>query len=96
MRTFDAILPYLKKSYGKILGGIVLLILVDVVQLITPRVMQKAIDGIQQRTVTQTGLIWVALIIVGLAVAVMVLRYFWRVLIIGNSYMIDNNLLQDF
>lgn len=96
MRTFDAILPYLKKSYGKILGGIAMLILVDVVQLITPKVMQWAIDGIQQRQVSPNGLIWVALIIVGLAVAVMVLRYFWRILIIGNSFMIEKHLRQDF
>ena len=96
MRTFDAILPYLKKSYGKIAGGIVMLILVDVVQLITPRVMQRAIDSIQERRITETGLIWIGLIILGLAVAVMVLRYFWRVLIIGNSFRIEQLLRQDF
>ena len=96
MRTFDAIIPYLKKSYGKIAGGIVMLILVDIVQLITPRVMQYAIDSIQERRITSTGLIWVALIIIGLALAVMVLRYFWRVLIIGNSFMIEKHLRQDF
>jgi len=73
MRTFDAILPYLKKSYGKIAGGIAMLILVDVVQLIMPKVMQYAIDSIQERTITQTGLVWMGLIILGLAVAVMVL-----------------------
>ncbi|MCB5246976.1 MAG: ABC transporter ATP-binding protein/permease [Candidatus Cloacimonetes bacterium] len=96
MRTFDAILPYLKKSYGKIAGGIVMLILVDIVQLITPRVMQYAIDSIQERRITSTGLIWVALIIIGLALAVMVLRYFWRILIIGNSFRIEKYLRQDF
>ncbi len=96
MRTFDAILPYLKKSYGRIAGGIVMLILVDVVQLITPRVMQYAIDSIQERRITSTGLIWVALLIIGLALAVMVLRYFWRILIIGNSFMIEKYLRQDF
>ncbi|MDD4222958.1 MAG: ABC transporter ATP-binding protein [Candidatus Cloacimonetes bacterium] len=96
MRTFDAILPYLKKSYGKIAGGIVMLILVDIVQLITPRVMQYAIDSIQERRITSTGLIWVALIIIGLALAVMVLRYFWRILIIGNSFQIEKYLRQDF
>ncbi len=96
MRTFDAILPYLKKSYGKIAGGIVMLILVDIVQLITPRVMQYAIDSIQERRITSTGLIWVALIIIGLALAVMVLRYFWRILIIGNSFTIEKYLRQDF
>ncbi len=96
MRTFDAILPYLKKSYGRIAGGIVMLILVDIVQLITPRVMQRAIDSIQERQITSTGLIWVALIIIGLAVSVMILRYFWRILIIGNPFQIEKHLRQDF
>lgn len=96
MRTFDAILPYLKKSYGKIAWGIVMLILVDVVQLAMPKVMQYAIDGIQERRVDQNGLIWVGLIIFGLAIAVMVLRYFWRTLIIGNSFVIERHLRQDF
>ena len=96
MRTFDAILPYLKKSYGKIAGGIVMLILVDIVQLITPRVMQYAIDSIQERRIDQAGLVWIGLIIFGLAIAVMVLRYFWRILIIGNSFRIEKFLRQDF
>ncbi len=96
MRTFDAILPYLKKSYAQIAGGIVMLILVDVVQLAMPKVMQYAIDSIQTRKITEQGLVWVGLIIFGLAVAVMILRYFWRVLIIGNSHRIEQSLRQDF
>lgn len=96
MRTFDSILPYLKKSYGKILGGIGMLILVDIVQLAAPKVMQYAIDGIQERTVNETSLIWIGLLIFGMAIAVMVLRYFWRTLIIGNSYVIERHLRQDF
>lgn len=96
MRTFDAILPYLKKSYSRILAGIVMLILVDLVQLAMPKVMQYAIDSIQNRTIDQHGLIWVGLIIFGLAVAVMILRFFWRILIIGNSFKIEQSLRQDF
>jgi tRNA G37 N-methylase Trm5 len=49
-----------KESYGKIAGGIVMLILVDVVQLAMPKVMQYAIDSIQERRIDQNGLIWVA------------------------------------
>nr|MBP9006915.1 ABC transporter ATP-binding protein [Candidatus Syntrophosphaera sp.] len=68
----------------------------DIVQLITPWVMQQAIDRIQERTIDSRGLLLLALVIIGLAIAVMVLRYFWRVLIIGNSFMIEKNLRQDF
>ncbi|MDY0150710.1 MAG: ABC transporter ATP-binding protein [Candidatus Cloacimonas sp.] len=96
MRTFDAILPYLKKSYKQILGGIVILIMVDVVQLAMPKVMQYAIDHIQANTIDEHGLVWVGLVIFGLAIAVMILRYFWRVLIIGNSHRIEQSLRQDF
>ncbi len=96
MRTFDAILPYLKKSYAQIGGGIVMLILVDVVQLAMPKVMQFAIDSIQNRTIDEKGLLWVGLLIFALSIAVMVLRYFWRVLIIGNSHRIEKSLRQDF
>jgi len=96
MRTFDAVLPYLKKSYTRILGGLVMLILVDLVQLAVPKVMQYAIDHIQERTIDQRGLIWIALIIFVFAIAVMVLRFFWRVLIIGNSHSIEKSLRQDF
>jgi ATP-binding cassette subfamily B protein len=96
MRTFDTVLPYLKKSYKRIALGIVMLILVDVVQIAMPKVMQYAIDGIQLRTIDQTGLIWVGLILFGLALCVMGLRYMWRVLIIGNSFKIEQSLRQDF
>jgi len=96
MRTFDAIIPYLKKSYLQITGGIIMLILVDVVQLAMPKVMQYAIDHIQARTIDQRGLAWVGLLIFAFAIAVMVLRYFWRVLIIGNSHRIDKYMRQDY
>jgi ATP-binding cassette subfamily B protein len=90
------ILPYLKKSYKHIVGGIIMLILVDIVQLITPKVMEYAIDSIQTRSIDQRGLLWIALFIVVLALLVMVLRYFWRMLIIGNSRRIEQSLRQDF
>ena len=96
MGTFDKVLPYLKRSYKHILGGIVMLILVDIAQLAMPKVMQYAIDSIQNRTITQGGLAWIGLIIFGLAIAVMVLRYFWRMLIIGNSHRIEKALRQEF
>lgn len=73
-----------------------MLILVDVVQLAVPKVMQHAIDSIQARSIDSAGLAWIGLIIFGLAIAVMILRFFWRVLIIGNSFQIEKSLRQDF
>lgn len=96
MRTFDTILPYLKKSYKQILGGILMLILVDLVQLVTPKVMQYAIDNIQTRNIDGKGLALIAIIIILLSFSVMIFRFFWRMLIIGNSHRIEQSLRQDF
>ena len=96
MKTFDAVLPYLKRSYKRIAGGIVMLILVDLVQLATPKIMQYAIDHIQARTIDQKGLLLIGLMLFGMAISIMILRYFWRILIIGNSFQIEKNLRQDF
>lgn len=95
-KTFSRVIPYLKKSYKKIIWGIVMLILVDVVQLAIPKIMQYAIDHIQNRTIDSTGLFYIGLILFGMALCIMALRYFWRVLIIGNSFTIERSLRQDF
>ncbi len=95
-KTFDRVIPYLKQSRGKILWGIVMLILVDVVQLAIPKIMQYAIDHIQNRTIDSTGLLYIGLLLFAMALGIMALRYFWRVLIIGNSFTIEQKLRQDF
>jgi len=95
-RTFDKVLPYLKSSRWTIFWGIVMLILVDVVQLAIPKIMQYTIDHIQARTIDNTGLFYVALVLFGIALSIMALRYFWRVLIIGNSFTIEKHMRQDF
>jgi ATP-binding cassette subfamily B protein len=95
-KTFDRVTPYLKRSYKKIVWGIVMLILVDAVQLAIPKIMQYAIDHIQNRTIDSTGLLYIGLLLFGMAIGIMVLRYFWRVLIIGNSFTIEQSLRQDF
>jgi len=95
-KTFDRVIPYLKASYKKIVWGIVMLILVDAVQLAIPKIMQYAIDHIQNRTIDSTGLFYIGLILFGMAIGIMALRYFWRVLIIGNSFTIEKSLRQDF
>lgn len=95
-KTFDRVTPYLKASYKKIVWGIVMLILVDAVQLAIPKIMQYAIDHIQNRTIDSTGLLYVGLLLFVMAIGIMILRYFWRVLIIGNSFTIEQHLRQDF
>jgi len=71
-----------KKAY---LGGISLLILVAVLQLIPPRIVGIVVDHIQGRTLNWSNLLQWLGVLVASALAMYVLRYYWRVMIFGSA-----------
>ncbi|PIP14395.1 MAG: multidrug ABC transporter ATP-binding protein [bacterium (Candidatus Stahlbacteria) CG23_combo_of_CG06-09_8_20_14_all_34_7] len=85
------ILSYYKKSPIKILFGFVMLILVDIAQLFIPRMGQKAIDLIASENQDISGLLWLSLITVALALSIGIFRFTWRMIIIGTSHFIEND-----
>jgi ATP-binding cassette subfamily B multidrug efflux pump len=76
--------------------GILALIVIDLLQLIIPRVLKTAIDELTSGTVEIRGLLFYALIIMIIAVGIAVGRFFWRYLIIGSSRRIERSLRTDF
>ncbi len=94
MRTFDAVIPFLKKTWKKIALGLLVLVFVDAIQLIVPRIIQKTIDSLGKEGYSQTDIMHSSLIILLMAGLVVVLRYLWRMLIIGNSWIIERELRQ--
>jgi len=96
MRTFDKVIPLLKKSWHKIFLGIVVLVFVDAVQLIIPKVIQKTVDNFGVEGFTQSEILRSSLFIAALAISIIIFRYLWRMLIIGNSWEIDRDLRQDY
>ena len=94
-RLFDRVLPYLKKNLKYILLGILVLIIVDAVQLLIPKVIQTAIDSLGVEGVTQKHLAGYMFLIFLMAGIIAIMRYFWRILIIGNSFDIERGLRQD-
>jgi ATP-binding cassette subfamily B protein len=70
-----------------------MLVAVDIAQLISPRIVQKAIDYIIT-TYTTSGTNYsylgkLTLLIFALAIAVGIFRFFWRMIIIGMSHFIE-------
>ena len=96
MKTFDAVIPYLKKGWKKIAVGLFVLVIVDAVQLIIPKVIQRTVDNFSQSHFTQTDILKSSLFIIALAVVIVVMRYIWRMLIIGNSFTIEKGLREKF
>ncbi len=93
---FARIFPYLKANIHKLIFGIILLIIIDLAQLIIPKLMQYAIDGIGKEGFTKINLFYTALGIFLIALLMTLLRYFWRIFILGTSWFVDRNVRQDY
>ncbi len=92
MKPFQLILPYFQKNRLIIITGIACLILVDLLQLVIPRIMKWAIDDLTSSSISQTGLLQYALYILGIALALGGFRYAWRRCLIGTSREVEEGL----
>ena len=96
MKTFSAVIPYLKNSWGKITLGLLVLVFVNAIQLVMPLIIRNTVDGFSRAGFTQSDILKSSCMIILLALCTIILRYFWRMLIIGNSYVIELNLRDGF
>ncbi len=79
------ILPYFKKNRGKILLGLFCMIVVDMAQLIVPQIIKHAVDTLAASNLDRQVLMWQCLIIVGIGIFMAVLRYVWRMMLMGSA-----------
>jgi ATP-binding cassette subfamily B protein len=96
MKTFEKVIPIVKKNWLRISVGLLLIVLVDVLQLLVPRIMQKAIDQIDVPGFAQSGLLKYSLLIFLIAVGIALVRFVWRLLLIGNAWIADRDIRQLF
>ena len=68
MNTFRYVIPLLKKNIRRILLGIAILIFVDSLQLIIPKIIQHSINSLEAQGFSQNDLLHRALFILLLAV----------------------------
>ena len=85
-------LEYIKKNRLAISIGVATLILVDICQLLIPRVTKHAIDDLTYLRVEPSRLLSYALTILCLALLIAGLRYIWRRCLIGASRKIEKDI----
>lgn len=100
MRVFLQLMWFFKQEKKAYLTGIFLLLIVAFLQLIPPKVIGTVVDQIQEKQLTATILgQWVGLLVV-VALAMYVLRYYWRIMIFGSgvklSRLLRNRLYKHF
>jgi ATP-binding cassette subfamily B protein len=85
LKNYVHIIPYLKEKKFKYILGILLLIIADGLQLITPQILKNFTNAVTEGTLT-TERMWVyPVLIVTVAAGIAFARYLWRILIIITS-----------
>jgi len=96
MKTFEKVIPFVKQNIHKLIFGIILLILIDLISLIIPKIMQYAIDGIGSEGFTKTNLLYAGGVILLIAALMTFMRYFWRLFLLGNAWHVDRSVRQEY
>jgi len=84
--------PYFVENRAKILAGLLSLIIVDVLQLIIPRIIKWTVDDLTAFEIDTWQLLSYALYLVGLALLIGFFRYIWRRCLLGSSRRIEEGL----
>ena len=83
------IAPYLIENRGKILAGLLSLIIVNVLQLIIPRIIKWAVDDLTTATIDVWRLLSYALYMAGIALFIGIFRYIWRRCLLGSARRVE-------
>lgn len=85
MKTFYRLSEFLKQHKWRYIMGVIVLLIVDGLQLISPRIIGIVTDGLTEGTLTVKQLYMYAGVILLIACFIAVLRYAWRMLVMGTA-----------
>lgn len=85
MHTFKYLKSFLIQNKWKYFWGIIVLILVDSLQLITPKILGRITDDLGNGTLSMNDIYFYIFAIIFLAILIAVCRFIWRMLVQGSS-----------
>ncbi|MFH0811257.1 MAG: ABC transporter ATP-binding protein [Pseudomonadota bacterium] len=92
MKVFRTIIPYVRENIWILIVGLTALLTVDVLQLLIPQVIKRAVDTLVQEEVKGSLLLICGVQVIGISVAIGIFRFFWRYCIFGTAHQIETNL----
>jgi len=95
MRELLKLKKYLVQYKFHFLFGVLALIVIDLLQLIIPRVLKWAVDDLATGIADLSDLGFYFFLIILIAIGIAIGRFFWRYLIIGSSRRIERSLRSD-
>lgn len=76
---------FLKANKMKYIWGMIVLVFVDGLQLIVPKLLGFLTDSLEANTLSMKQIYFYIFLIIGIAILVAIFRYIWRMLIMGTS-----------
>ncbi len=92
MKAFDLIKSYLKQYRRAIAGGLLALMVVDLLQLMIPRVIKQAVDDLTIFSTDLGGLLRYGGSIALMAILIGIFRYVWRRCLLGTARRLEESL----
>nr|MDJ0828717.1 ABC transporter transmembrane domain-containing protein [Desulfobacterales bacterium] len=92
MTSHKLLKPYFIENRYRILVGLLSLIIVDLLQLIIPRIIKWAVDDLTTNGISNVDLLKYALYMVVLAMLIGLFRYAWRRCLLGTSRRVEEGL----
>ena len=92
MKSFYLIKPFLKKNKYRLLAGFLSLVIVDILQLIIPRIIKRVVDDLILVSPDNLRLLQYAGWLLGIAIATAGFRYVWRSCLSGTSRLVEEGL----
>jgi ATP-binding cassette subfamily B protein len=91
-KALRLLVPFFRQYRLQLLIGFLSLLAVNGLQLVIPRIIKHAVDGLQQEGISPETLLRYSSMIVGLAVGIAIFRFGWRLLILGFSRHLEKDL----
>ncbi len=91
-KAVKLVIPFFRQYKLRLACGFLALLGVDFLQLWIPRVIKKAVDGLEFGIATESSLFYHGLTIVLLALGIALLRFCWRYLVLGFSRQLEIDL----
>ena len=91
-KDFRPLKEYFLKNRWHVTAGLISLLLVDLLQVLIPQVLKKAIDSLTFKTATSGILFKYGMMIMSIALAIALFRYTWRYLLFGYSRKVEEGL----
>ncbi len=85
MNSKKFVLDFVKRHKAKYIFGIIFVLVVDVLQMVLPRIIGQITDDMQNRTINKAMLLSYAGLILLVALLTMTFRYLYRIYIIGTE-----------